>query len=135
GRGLGWPFVAGSLGSGPASTLSPVATSLTVWPIGPGESCDLATGITPVRLTNPTVGFSATTPALPAGRIICPPSVEVSVTIASGERPADTATADPAEDPPGVLLVSDGSSTWPPSEEEPSGMVGSNTPPSSLTAG
>ena len=38
--------------------------SHTVWPIGPGESCDVATGSTPAWLTRPTVGFNATTPSI-----------------------------------------------------------------------
>ena len=109
--------MAGSLGSGPASTPSVVATSLTVWPIGPGESCDLATGSTPARLISPTVGFSPTTPALPAGAMSWAASVEVSMPIASGDRPTATASAEPPEEPPTFLFVSDASSTWPPSEE------------------
>ena len=36
---------------------------------------------------------------------------------ASGAKPAETAAAEPADEPPMLLLVSDGSSTWPPSEE------------------
>ncbi len=66
---------------------------------------------------SPTVGFSATSPALPAGRISWALSVEVSMPIASGANPAETAAAEPPEEPPTDLLVSAGSSTWPPREE------------------
>ena len=52
----------------PAETPRAVATSLTVWPIGPGASWDSATGRIPAPLTRPTVGFSATRPALLDGR-------------------------------------------------------------------
>ena len=44
-------------------------------------------------------------------------SGEVSMPIASGVYPAETAAADPPEEPPTDLFVSDGSSTWPPRDE------------------
>ncbi len=85
--------------------------------IGPGESCDLAAGSTPVRLTRPTVGLRPTTPATPAGAMICAASVAVSRPIVSAARPDAVAAAEPADEPAGVLSVSDGRSTWPPSDE------------------
>ena len=69
-----------------------------------------------MRRHAPTVGLRPTTPATPAGAISCAVSVEVSVPIVSAARPAAVAAARPADEPAGVLSVSDGSSTWPPSE-------------------
>ena len=45
----------------------------------------------------PTVGFSATTPATPAGAMICAVSVEVSRPTVSAARPAAVAAAEPAD--------------------------------------
>ena len=99
------------------STPSAVAASVTVRVIGPGASWDLAIGSTPSLDTAPTVGFRPTTPATPAGAISCAVSVEVSRPIASAARPAAVEAAEPADEPATVLSVSDGSSTWPPSDE------------------
>ncbi|CAB4962512.1 unannotated protein [freshwater metagenome] len=85
--------------------------------IGPGESCDFAVGRMPVRLTRPTVGLSATTPALPAGAIICAVSVDVSVPTVIAARPVEVAAAAPADEPGHGFHVSIGRSTWPPSDE------------------
>ena len=73
--------------------------------------------MTPVRLTRPTVGLIATTPATPAGAIICAVSVDVSLPIVIAASPAAVAAAEPADEPAVVLSVSDGSMTWPPSDE------------------
>ena len=51
----------------------------------------------PASLTRPNVGFSPTTPHRPEGMRIEPPP---SAPIASGTRPAATAAAEPADDPP-----------------------------------
>ena len=99
------------------STPSVAAASATVRVIGPTASCELATGSTPAVDTAPTLGLSATTPATPAGAISCAVSGEVSSPIVSAARPAAVAAALPADDPASVLSVSDGSSTWPPSDE------------------
>jgi hypothetical protein len=56
-------------------------------------------GITPARLTRPTVGFSPTIPHADAGDMIEP---FVSVPIATTHRFAATATADPELDPEGL---------------------------------
>jgi hypothetical protein len=72
---------------------------------------------TPVRLTRSTGGVSATTPATPAGAIICAVSVDVSSPTVIAARPAAVAAAGPADEPAGVFSVSDSSSTWPPSDE------------------
>ena len=101
----------------PVSTSRALAASATVLAIGPGASCDFATGSTPALETAPTVGLIATTPATPAGAMICAVSVEVSRPTVSAARPAAVAAALPADEPAGVLSVSDGSSTCPPSDE------------------
>ena len=85
--------------------------------IGPWESWDFATGIVPARLTRPTVGLSATTPARPDGAIICAVSVDVSLPTVIAASPVVVAAAAPAEEPATLLSVSTGSSTWPPSDE------------------
>src|SRR3954452_138628 len=101
----------------PVIAESSAAASATVWPMAPIESCEVATGSTPSWLTVPTVGLIATTPALPAGAISCAVWFEVSRPPESGARPAETAAEEPAEEPPRLLLVSDGSSAWPPRDE------------------
>jgi hypothetical protein len=57
-----------------------------------------AIGTIPARLTSPTVGFTVTRPFLLAGYSSEP---DVSVPIEAAHRPAATATAEPALDPPG----------------------------------
>src|SRR5678810_614348 len=57
--------------------------------------------MTPVRGTSPNVGFIPTTPVNCAGMRFDPPS---SVPNAAKAIPLATATADPALDPPGVLV-------------------------------
>src|SRR6476469_9718962 len=94
--------------------------------IGPIASWDLATPSTPEVGTRPTLGFNATTPAVPAGTMICAVSGEVSRPNVSAARPSAVEAVDPAEEPPGELSVSDAISTWPPSDDEPSGTLASN---------
>ncbi len=60
-----------------------------------------AMGMMPARLISPTVGFTVTTPFWLAGDSSDP---EVSVPMAAAARPAATATAEPALDPPGVMM-------------------------------
>src|SRR3954447_11181909 len=107
----------GSEYDAPVSAPSTVAASATVRVIGPAASCALATPSTPSVETRPTVGLSATTPAAPAGAMICAVSGEVSSPKVSAARPSAVDAALPAAEPAGVLSVSDGSSTCPPSEE------------------
>jgi len=66
--------------------------------IGPAVSNVAAIGMTPLRLTSPTVGFSPTTPQALAGERIEP---LVSVPIAATQRLADTAAPDPELEPEG----------------------------------
>ena len=95
----------------PASASYASAASCTVRVIGPTASWDFATGSTPAVLTLPTDGLKPTTPATPAGAISCAVSVEVSIPTVSAARPAAVAAAEPADEPAGVLSVSEGSST------------------------
>src|SRR5690606_22623250 len=94
---------AGSSGSSCASTFITAAMSATVRAIGPGESSVHITGITPTRLTSPTVGFSPTTPQAAAGQVIEP---FVSTPSATGAYPSATAAADPELEPPGDIAGS-----------------------------
>jgi hypothetical protein len=74
------------------------AASPTVRVMGPTVSCDDETGMTPVRLTSPTVGLNPTTPLIDAGQVIDP---FVSVPRAADASPAATAAAEPELDPHG----------------------------------
>src|SRR5512145_735400 len=91
--------VAGSRGSTPTRAPSRAAASATVRHIGPAVSWLWAIGITPARLTRPTVGLMPTIPHAFAGLMIDP---SVSVPTATGQRFALTATADPELDPLGL---------------------------------
>ena len=65
---------------------------------GPAVSWLCEIGMMPLRLIRPTVGFTVTRPFWVAGLSSEP---EVSVPIAAAQRPAATATAEPALEPPG----------------------------------
>jgi hypothetical protein len=56
-------------------------------------------GMMPERLTNPTVGLIPTTPFTEAGQLMDP---FVSVPIATAQKLADTAAAEPELDPQGL---------------------------------
>src|SRR5262245_56493165 len=73
-----------------------MATSRTVRAIGPAVSCDCEIGMTPVRLTRPTVGLMPTMPLADDGLMIEP---LVSVPTAAAQRLAATATAEPELEP------------------------------------
>ncbi len=90
--------MASSRGSSPASAPSSSAASATVRAIGPAVSWLAGIGITPARLTRPTVGLSPTTPLVVAGQTIEP---SVSVPTATGHRLALTATPEPLLEPHG----------------------------------
>src|SRR5437764_61323 len=76
--------------------------------IGPAVSCVDEIGSTPLRLTNPTVGFTPTTELATDGLRIEP---DVSVPTVIVARAAAAATAGPELDPLGVWLASNGLST------------------------
>src|SRR5437870_8953880 len=107
GRGL--PFgdvaVAGSRGSAVplAIALRIAAASATVRACGPTVSCVCEIGMTPARLTKPTVGLNPTTPLIDAGHVIEP---LVSLPSAADARPEATAAAEPELDPHGLYAVS-----------------------------
>jgi hypothetical protein len=97
-----WPSaaaVAGSRGSIPIIAPSSAAASATVRHIGPAVSWLCAIGITPARLTKPTVGLRPTIPHAFDGLRMDP---SVSVPTATGQRLALTATAEPELDPLGL---------------------------------
>src|SRR4029077_14221187 len=84
---------------------SSTAASSTVRASGPTWSRLQLTGMTPSRLTRPYVGLRPTTPQKAAGMRIEPP---VSVPMEPWQSPAETAAADPLDEPPGVLVGSHG---------------------------
>ena len=94
-----------SSASGPAIAFSSSAASSTVRAIGPTVSNDHASGVTPRRLTRPSVGLSPTTPQAPAGMRIEPP---VSVPSETAHRPAASAAPLPPLEPPGLRSRSQG---------------------------
>src|SRR6185312_2820756 len=108
--------VAGSRGSTPASTLSNAAASATVRHSGPAVSWLWAIGIIPARLTSPTVGLKPTSPHAFAGLTIEP---SVSVPIATAQRLALAATADPELEPEGVRSSTEGFRHWRPRPLQP----------------
>src|SRR5439155_20093748 len=75
---------------------SRIAASRTVRAIGPAVSWLCAIGMIPARLTKPRVGLIPTIPFADDGQTIDP---SVSVPIASADRFAETAPADPELDP------------------------------------
>src|SRR5206468_11694027 len=75
------------------------AASSTERASGPGVSSVELSGRTPYVLIRPAVTFRPTMPHHAAGILTEPP---VSVPIATGARPAETATPEPLDEPPGV---------------------------------
>src|ERR1700678_1444583 len=96
--------------------LSSAAASATHLVMGPAVSWALGIGTMPEWLTRPRVGLSTAMPQLLAGLTIDP---SVSVPMASGARPAATATAEPELDPDGLRPVPYGFTAWPPSVDQP----------------
>src|ERR1700722_12009293 len=84
----------------PVSTASASAQRRTLVAITPTESNVGANGHTPSRLMRRAVGFHPTRPQSAAGMRTEPP---VSVPRPISAMPSLTATAAPAEDPPGIL--------------------------------
>ena len=95
------PVVAGSRGSAVLLTMAPrtAAASATVRVCGPTVSWECEMGMTPARLTRPTVGLIPTTPFAVAGQTIEP---SVSVPIDTAVRFADGAAPDPELEPQGL---------------------------------
>ena len=89
----------GSAPSGPAIAASAVMASSTVSENTEMQSSVRHAGTRPAVEISPRLGFSPTMLLSIAGTRPLP---AVSVPSASGTRPADTATADPELDPPGM---------------------------------
>src|ERR1700709_183727 len=89
----------GSAPSGPAIALSAVMASSTVSEKIDTQSSVRHAGTTPAVETSPRLGFKPTMLLSIAGTR---PEPAVSVPSASGTSPAETATADPELDPPGM---------------------------------
>src|SRR5215213_6584107 len=109
-------MVAASRESAPASTPSSAAASATVRPRGPTVSWLWAMGITPDRLTRPSVGLIPTTELTDAGQTIEP---SVSVPTATAAKAAAMAAAEPELEPQGVTWRSYGLRHWPPRALQP----------------
>src|SRR6202165_5366996 len=89
----------GSAPSGPAIAFSAIIASSTVSDNTDTQSSVRHAGTTPAVEISPRLGFSPTMLLSMAGTR---PEPAVSVPSASGTNPADTATADPELDPPGI---------------------------------
>src|SRR5918911_751182 len=99
-----------------AIAVSTAAASATVLACGPTVSCVCEMGITPSRLVRPTVGLMPTTPLAEDGLMIEP---SVSVPSAATHRLADTATAEPELDPPGLRSSTNALRVWRPRPLQP----------------
>ena len=75
------------------------ATSRTDLAIAPGVSRDAATRQQPSAVMRPRVGFKANRACLEAG---CTMDPSFSVPIPTSEKPAETLTALPVDEPPGL---------------------------------
>src|SRR5205085_12090351 len=89
----------GSAPSGPAIAASAVIASSTVRENTEMQSSVRQAGTSPALEISPRLGFRPTILLSIAGTR---PEPAVSVPSASGTRPAETATADPEVDPPGI---------------------------------
>src|SRR5437868_5623635 len=78
---------------------STIAASATVRVWGPIVSCTWEIGMTPARLTSPTVGFNPTTPEWLAGQTMLP---SVSLPRLTAVKFADAAAAEPELEPQGL---------------------------------
>src|SRR5207249_832418 len=83
---------------------------------GPTVSCVCEIGTTPWRLVTPTVGLMPTTPLFDDGLMIDP---SVSVPSAATHRLAETATPEPALEPPGLRSSTYGLRVWRPRPLQP----------------
>src|ERR1700712_4462845 len=84
--------------------------------MGPAVSCVCEIGMIPERLTRPTVGLRPTMPQRVAGEMMEP---SVSVPMATAQRLAATATADPELDPEGWRSRAEGLRVRPPRALQP----------------
>ena len=100
----------------PVKAPSRRATSSTVRPMGPAVSWVCEIGMIPLRLIRPTVGLSPTTPQNEDGPIIEP---SVSVPIATAQRLAAGAAAEPELEPEGLRSRAYGLRVRPPRPLQP----------------
>src|SRR5438132_8794311 len=98
------------------ATLRAAAASATVRACGPTVSWLCEIGTTPDRLVRPTVGLMPTTPHALDGHTIEP---SVSVPIATEQRLAETAAAEPELEPHGLRSSTYGLRHWPPRPDHP----------------
>src|SRR5437870_2814874 len=92
------------------------AASVTVRACGPTVSWVCEMGMTPWQLVRPTVGLMPTMPLADEGLMIEP---SVSVPRAAAHRLADTATPEPALEPPGLRSSTNGLRVWRPRPLQP----------------
>src|SRR5215475_14055223 len=84
--------------------------------IGPAVSCCAEIGMTPVRLTRPSVGLMPTSSFAPDGHTIEP---SVSVPMVTVARSAATAAAEPLDEPHGLRSSTYGLLVCPPRPDQP----------------
>ena len=89
---------------------------MTVRHIGPGVSWLCAIGMTPERLTSPTVGFSPTSELAPDGQTMEP---SVSVPTPTAAKLAAIAAPVPELEPQGLRSSAYGFRHWPPRPLQP----------------
>src|SRR5689334_8355167 len=92
------------------------AASVMLRVIGPAVSCSAEIGMTPVRLTSPSVGLIPTSSFVPDGHTIEP---SVSVPMVTVARSAAAATADPLDEPHGLRSSTYGLFVCPPRPLQP----------------
>src|SRR5438309_810433 len=97
-------------------TESTAAASVMLRVIGPAVSCSAEIGMTPVRLTRPSVGLIPTSSFVPDGHTIEP---SVSVPMVTVARSAAAATADPLDEPHGLRSSTYGLLVCPPRPLQP----------------
>src|ERR1041384_2007258 len=107
---------AASAGSAPANAPSRIAASVTVRHIGPAVSWLCAIGMTPDRLTSPSVGCNPTSELAPDGQTIEP---SVSVPTPTAAKFAEIAAPVPELDPQGLRSSAYGLRHWPPRPLQP----------------
>src|SRR6266550_487780 len=110
------PCALSTSGAAPASAPSRIAASVTVRHIGPAVSWLCAIGMTPERLTRPTVGFSPTSELAPDGQTMEP---SVSVPTPTAAKLAAIAAPVPELEPQGLRSNAYGFRHWPPRPLQP----------------
>src|SRR5438045_2011693 len=112
-----------------------MAASSALRQIGPVLSRLQLRTMAPVLLTDPNLGRSPATPQVCEGDTI---ELQVSVPMANGRRPAETADAGPADEPPDPLFRFQGFLVFPPNHRSakasaPMDNLAHNTAPASFS--